>query len=253
MMAERLQKFLAGAGLGSRRQIEAWIAQGRITVDGESAELGQKVSGGEQIRIDGRLVRLKTRPSRVRIIIYNKPPGEICTRSDPQGRRTIFDSLPDLSNARWVSVGRLDVQTSGVLVLTTDGNLAHRLMHPSAELQREYAVRVLGEPSRADLRKLRDSVSLEGGPAHFDDLQFTGGEGANRWYRVVVSEGRNQIVRRLFEAIDCRVSRLIRIRYGSLRLPRSLRQGEYRPLTDAEMTSLLAAAGRAERPGATRG
>ena len=177
-MAERLQKWLAGAGAGSRRQLEVLISEGRITVDGEPAVLGQKITGLEHVCIDGQPVRPRARSTPTKCIIYNKPPGEICTRSDPKGRRTIFQSLPALSNERWVSVGRLDIQTSGLLILTTDGELANSLMHPSGQLQREYAVRVIGELSRADLRELRQGISLEDGMARCDEINFTGGDGS---------------------------------------------------------------------------
>lgn len=244
-MTERLQKWLAGAGAGSRRQLEVLISEGRITVDGEPAVLGQKITGLERVCIDGRPVRPRARTTLAKGIIYNKPSGEICTRSDPKGRRTVFQFLPALSNQRWVSVGRLDMQTSGLLILVTDGELANGLMHPSSRLQREYAVRVIGELPQADLRKLRKGISLEDGPARFDEINFTGGDALNRWYRVVVSQGRNRIIRRLFDAVDCTVSRLIRVRYGPVRLPRDLRRGEHRSLTQTELGSLRDAAGLA--------
>ncbi len=244
-MTERLQKWLAGAGAGSRRQLEVLISEGRITVDGEPAVLGQKITGSERVCIDGRPVRPRARTTLAKGIIYNKPSGEICTRSDPKGRRTVFQSLPALSNQRWVSVGRLDMQTSGLLILVTDGELANGLMHPSSRLQREYAVRVISELPQADLRKLRKGISLEDGPARFDEINFTGGDALNRWYRVVVSQGRNRIIRRLFDAVDCTVSRLIRVRYGPVRLPRDLRRGEHRSLTQTELGSLRDAAGLA--------
>ena len=198
-MAERLQKWLAGQGLGSRREIERWITAGRISVDGELAELGLKVEGTEQIEIDGKAMRMPTHEKKPRTLIYHKPPGEICTRSDPQGRRTIFQSLPKVLGARWVSVGRLDFQTTGLLILTTDGELANRLMHPSSELQREYVVRAFGEPTEEQLAELMQGVELEDGKAKFESIVVTEGEGSNRSYRVSVSEGRNRIVRRLFE------------------------------------------------------
>lgn len=242
-MTERLQKWLAGAGAGSRRQLEVLISEGRITVDGEPAVLGQKITGSERVCIDGRPVRPRARSTPAKGVIYNKPPGEICTRSDPKGRRTVFQSLPALSNERWVSVGRLDMQTSGLLILITDGDLANKLMHPSSQLQREYAVRVVGELPRADLRKLRQGITLEDGPARFDEIDFTGGEGLNRWYRVVVSQGRNRVVRRLFDAVGCTVSRLIRVRYGPVRLPKDLHRGQHRSMTPAEFDSLRDAVG----------
>lgn len=237
-MSERLQKWLAGKGLGSRREIERWIEAGRVSVDGKVASLGVKVDGTERILVDGKPVRVPERPARTRTIIYHKPQGEICSRSDPQGRKTIFHSLPRVLGARWISVGRLDYQTSGLLILTTDGELANRLMHPSGQLRREYSVRALGEPSEQQLAQLTRGVELEDGPAKFDSLTVTDGEGANKSYLVTVSEGRNRIVRRLFEHAGCRVNRLMRVSYGPVALPRDLRPGQYRELTASEVRQL---------------
>lgn len=238
-MPERLQKWLAGQGLGSRRQMEAVIAEGRVTVNGETAALGCKVSGKEAIVVDGKPVRVpRNAEFRPKVLVYHKPPGEICSRSDPQGRATIFDHLPHLSQGRWISVGRLDFQTAGLLLLTNDGELANRLMHPSAGLLREYSVRVLGEVTENKLNLLRRGIELEDGKARFDQLEFAGGEGSNRWYKVIVSEGRNRLVRRLWEAVDCRVSRLMRVRYGPVRLQRSLRAGKTRYLNSSELETL---------------
>ena len=243
-MSERLQKWLAGQGIGSRRHMESLIAAGRITVNGKVAEVGCKVSGDERIIIDGRPVRQpKNREFRPKVILYHKPPGEICTRSDPQGRPTIFEHLPRLAQGRWIGVGRLDFQTSGLLLLTNDGELANCLMHPSAGLVREYSVRVLGEVSDAALKKLRRGIELDDGIAKFDRVEFAGGEGSNRWYTVAVSEGRNRLVRRLWEVAGFRVSRLIRIRFGPMRLSRSLRTGKSRFLSPAELDSLYEAVG----------
>jgi 23S rRNA pseudouridine2605 synthase len=238
-VSERLQKWLANKGLGSRREIERWIEAGRVSVDGNVASLGAKVDGTERILVDGKPVRVPERPVRKRTIMYHKPPGEICTRSDPQGRKTIFHSLPRVLGARWISVGRLDFQTSGLLILTTDGELANRLMHPSSQLQREYVVRALGEPSEQQLAQLTRGVELEDGPAKFDSLLITDGEGANKSYLVKVSEGRNRIVRRLFEQAGCRVNRLMRVSFGPLALPRDLRAGQHRELTKGELEQLL--------------
>ena len=237
-MTERLQKWLAGQGHGSRRAIEKLIAEGRITVDGEVAQLGLKVDGSEKIIIDGKPVRQSRADVKARTLIYHKPPGEICSRSDPQGRPTIFASLPRVLNARWISVGRLDFQTSGLLLVTTDGELANRLMHPSGGLGRVYMVRALGELSNEQMTRLLRGVELDDGPAKFDELLESSGEGANRSYRVKVSEGRNRIVRRLFEAVGCRVNRLMRIGYGPLSLPRDLRPGKYRELGEREIARL---------------
>jgi 23S rRNA pseudouridine2605 synthase len=241
---ERLQKWLAGKGLGSRREIEGWISTGRVTVNGKVAVLGAKVEGSERICVDGKPVRNQEREPRHRTLIYHKPPEEICTRSDPEGRRTVFHSLPRIIGARWISVGRLDYLTTGLLIVTTDGALANQLMHPSNQLKREYAVRALGEPSDEQLEQLTRGVELEDGPARFDSLVVTEGEGANRSYLVTVSEGRNRIVRRLFEQVGCRVNRLMRVRYGSLTLPRDLRQGKYRELTEQEVEHLKVSIGR---------
>ena len=240
-MAERLQKWLAGKGLGSRREIERWISAGRITVDGEVAALGAKVAGTERVCVDGKPVRVSEREIKDRTIIYHKPPGEICTRSDPQGRKTIFKSLPRVLGARWISVGRLDYQTSGLLILTTDGELANRLMHPSSELQREYVVRALGQLNDKQLAELRKGVELEDGVARFESIELSRGEGANKSYVVTVSEGRNRIVRRLFEKVGCRVNRLMRIRYGPISLPRDLRPGKHRELNEHEVGQLATA------------
>jgi len=239
-MAERLQKYLAGLGMGSRRQIEGWIKAGRIEVDGKPAELGVRVDGTEKIVVDGKPLRSTSHQRSHRTIMYHKPPGEICSRSDPDGRRTSFQSLPKLLGSRWISVGRLDFQTTGLLLLTTDGELANRLMHPSSELEREYSVRVQGRLSDEQIEQLLAGVQLDDGVAKFDALVVKDGKGINSTCLVTVSEGRNRIVRRLFEQVGCRVSRLLRVRYGSVSLPRDLRAGKSRNLTDAELRSLSA-------------
>jgi 23S rRNA pseudouridine2605 synthase len=239
-MAERLQKWLAGQGLGSRREIERWIKEGRIHVDGELAELGVKITGDERIQIDGKPLR-KTRGKKdqpFRVLLYNKPPGEICTRSDPEGRRTVFQSLPKVIGGRWITVGRLDLQSTGLLIVTTDGQLANTLMHPSSELEREYAVRALGELSDEQMQRLIRGVELDDGTGKFKSVVLVDGEGANRSYRVIVTEGRNRIVRRMFEAVGCRVNRLMRITYGPVELPRDLRPGKYRELAAEEIDRL---------------
>lgn len=237
-MAERLQKYLAGLGLGSRRQIEGWIREGRVSVDDVPAELGQQVEGSERIVVDGKPVRVPTHERKHRTLMYHKPAEEICSRSDPQGRRTIFQSLPKLLRARWISVGRLDYQTTGLLIVTTDGELANRLMHPSSQLEREYSVRVQGKLDDERIEQLLSGVQLDDGIAKFEALTVNEGKGANLSCLVTVSEGRNRIVRRLFEQVGCRVSRLMRIRYGSLSLPRDLRPGKFRDLTAREMSEL---------------
>jgi 23S rRNA pseudouridine2605 synthase len=244
-LTDRLQKWLASAGLGSRREIEGWIASGRITVNGKPAVLGQKVSGTERIAIDGKPLRgiRRRQPSRPRVLIYHKPVGEVCTRTDPQGRPTVFDSLPAVTTGRWIAVGRLDIDTSGLLLFTTDGDLAHALMHPSSELTREYAVRVRGTVGPPQLRRLREGIELDDGPGRFEEIHAEGGEGANRWFRVSVSEGRNRIIRRLWEAVDCQVSRLIRVRFGPVSLPRHLPRGRYRELNARELAEVYTATG----------
>jgi 23S rRNA pseudouridine2605 synthase len=242
---ERLQKWLASAGLGSRREIEGWIAAGRVTINGQPAVLGQKVTGTERIAIDGRQVRRMSRRHRTqpRVLIYHKPVGEICSRSDPQGRQTVFRSLPAVAGGRWIVVGRLDIDTSGLLLFTTDGALANALMHPSTALIREYAVRVRGTAEESALRELRAGIELDDGPGRFADITFEGGEGTNQWYRVSVAEGRNRIVRRLWEAVGHQVSRLIRVRFGPVELPRRLPRGRYREMKGRELDALYEAAG----------
>lgn len=241
-MTERLQKVLARAGLGSRREIEGWIRAGRISVDGTVAELGTQVSGSEAISVDGKPLTLA--PSEAtRVIAYHKPVGELTTRQDPEGRPTVFDQLPRLQQGRWISVGRLDINTSGLLLLTNDGELANRLMHPSGELEREYAVRVFGEIDGLILNRLLEGVELDDGPARFLSLRDAGGSGANRWYHVVLSEGRNREVRRLWESQGVQVSRLIRVRYGPIELGRRLPAGTSRELHADEVAALRAAVG----------
>jgi 23S rRNA pseudouridine2605 synthase len=220
-------------GFGSRREIERWIEQGRIQVNGKPCALGETVDPGDWIHVDGkRIIVREAEQAKTRVIMYHKPVGEVCTRNDPEGRPTVFDHLPKAGRARWISIGRLDINTSGLLLFTTNGELANRLMHPSQQIEREYAVRVNGEVSRDTLRQLTTEVTLEDGPAHFDDIQDGGGEGYNHWYYVVIREGRKREVRRLWEAFDIRVSRLIRVRYGSIILPRSLRKGRAKELDE---------------------
>lgn len=238
-MAERIQKVLARAGYGSRRQLEVLIKEGKVTVNGDVAKLGDQADVGDIIRLDGKPVsakRLWQQPQQV--ILYNKPVGEVCTRNDPEGRRTIFQSLPSPEEGRWVSVGRLDINTSGLIILTTDGELANRLMHPSNEMDREYAVRVLGDVTPEIMQNLRDGVELEDGKAKFADIQPAGGEGANRWYHVVIQEGRNREVRRLWESQGMQVSRLMRVRYGPIIIPNQLKMGRWMMLQDDDLVAL---------------
>ncbi|CAI1002953.1 23S rRNA pseudouridine(2605) synthase RluB [Serratia fonticola] len=232
-MSEKLQKVLANAGHGSRREIETMIEAGRISVDGKIAKLGDRVEvvAGMKIRLDGHVVSIKESEEAVcRVLAYYKPEGELCTRSDPEGRPTVFDRLPKLRGSRWVAVGRLDVNTSGLLLFTTDGELANRLMHPSREVEREYAVRVFGQIDDEKLKQLSKGVQLEDGPAAFRTITFQGGEGINQWYNVTLTEGRNREVRRLWEAVGVQVSRLIRVRYGDIDLPKGLPRGGYTEL-----------------------
>ncbi len=230
-MSEKLQKVLARAGKGSRREMETVISAGRVSVNGKTAYLGDRVEGNEQIRVDGHLVKVTNTEEQVcRVLMYNKPEGEMCTRKDPEGRPTVFDRLPPLESGRWVAVGRLDINTSGMLLFTTDGELANRLMHPSHKIEREYAVRVFGEVDEAMLQRLRHGVKLEDGPAKFQQITYRGGEGRNHWFHVVLSEGRNREVRRLWESQDVQVSRLIRVRYGDLELQRQLPVGGWTEL-----------------------
>jgi 23S rRNA pseudouridine2605 synthase len=238
-MHERLQKVLAHAGLGSRRQIEAWIKQGRVTLNGRPAVLGDRMIPADQIRLDGQTVK-PTSLSTVkrRVLIYHKPEGEICSRRDPGGRPTIYAHLPSLKTGRWVAVGRLDINSSGLLLLTTDGEMANRLMHPSCGVEREYAVRILGDVSPEMLNRLTQGVLLQEGEARFENITHAGGQGANHWYHVVLAEGRHREVRRLWESQGVRVSRLMRVRYGPVHLPRHLRPGHWEELQAREVKEL---------------
>jgi 23S rRNA pseudouridine2605 synthase len=232
---QRLQKFLASRGVASRRAAEVLIENGRIKVNGEVAKIGQKVLPTDRIHIDGKLLPLRKDTPATKVICYHKPTGEICTQSDPEGRPTVFSSIP---KGRWVMVGRLDVNTEGLLLFTNDGQLAEHLMHPRYEVEREYAVRVLGEVSDETLQQLQAGVMLEDGLAKFENVVFAGGEGANRWYHVTLKEGRNREVRRMWETLGHKVSRLTRVRYGNFELPRSLRRGKYQFLEPEQIAAL---------------
>jgi len=237
---EKIQKVLARAGLGSRRQIEQWIKKGRIQVNQRIATLGDRIKQTDEIHIDGPKCRhpnLYT-PTR-QVLCYYKPTGEICTRHDPNKRTTVFRRLPLPKQGRWISVGRLDLNTAGLLLLTTDGELAHRLMHPSYTIEREYAVRVLGEVNKLILQRLREGVQLDDGIARFNRIIDAGGGGANHWYHITLSEGRNHEVRRLWASQGVRVSRLIRIRFGPIHLPKGLRTGHYIELEPQNLQRLL--------------
>ena len=245
----RLQKLLAGSGLGSRRTIEEWIRAGRLTIGGRTAQLGDRATAGDEIRLDGRRLELNAaNPHSRESLLYYKPLGEVTTRSDPQRRPTVFERLPPPQAGRWITVGRLDVNTSGILLLTTDGELAHRLMHPSSEVEREYLVRVRGRPGPQILKQLLAGVTLEDGPGRFDAIQPADAEAERRdlshtSYRVMLHEGRNREVRRLWNAVGFEVSRLLRIRYGPIQLPRDMRPGSARAITGELLERLIRAAG----------
>ena len=239
---EKLQKVLARTGLGSRREMERWIEQGRVSVNGKPATLGDRVDDRARISIDGRPLE-RPPAQQTRCILYHKPTGEVCSRKDPQGRRTVFERLPKLKSGRWISIGRLDYNTSGLLLFTTDGELANALMHPSANIEREYMVRVMGEVDEATLQRLLDGVMLEDGVARFTDIQDGGGDGINHWFYVVIMEGRNREVRRLWESQGLTVSRLKRVRYGDVFIPSKVKQGQWVELEPKEIKSLYRMAG----------
>ena len=243
-IGERIQKVLARGGLGSRREIERWIDEGRLKLNHNIVKLGDRLKEGDHLQLNERVVhweKFAIQPTRV--LLYHKPTGEIVTRRDPEGRPLVFTQLPELLTARWISVGRLDINTSGLLLVTNNGELANRLMHPSTEVEREYAVRILGDVSDATLEKLKQGVALEDGIAKFDAIRFFGGEGANKWYHVIVNECRNSLVRRLWESQEVVVSRLMRVRYGPIVLPDGLRTRDFYELTDKELDLLFEFAG----------
>ena len=246
MKPERIQKVMAQAGVGSRRQIEAWIKEGRITVDGKPAEIGQLITREQRFTLNRKPLRLRQKAA-TRVLILNKPEGTICSRNDPEHNKTVFELLPRTKHDRWVLVGRLDINTSGLLLVTNNGELANRLMHPSSEIEREYAVRVLGEATPEQLQQLLDGIELEDGPAAFLSISEGEGSGSNRWYHVVLKEGRNREVRRLWGAVGLKVSRLIRIRYGMIALPRLLR-GQYKDLPEKQVTQLMQSVGMRNKP-----
>ena len=237
-MSEKLQKVLARAGLASRREIETWIEAGRISVNNKVATLGDRVTGDEYIQVDGRAVRLQASIEAPMGLIYHKDIGTICSRSDEEGRPTVFADFPKIRNQRWILVGRLDFNTSGLLLVTTDGDLAHRLMHPSYEIEREYAVRIYGDVTPSMLETLQRGVALEDGEARFEKITDIGGEGQNHWFNVVLKEGKNREVRRLWESQGVQVNRLSRNRFGPVSLPRSVKRGQHRELTHAELDGL---------------
>ncbi|MDR0226585.1 MAG: rRNA pseudouridine synthase [Burkholderiaceae bacterium] len=244
----KLHKVLAQAGLGSRLEMEQLILEGRISVNNEPAHVGQRIQFGDQIKVNGQPIRFRIEPPPARVIAYHKPVGEVVTHDDPQNRPTVFRKLPRLQHGKWQSVGRLDLNTEGLLLFTSSGELANSLMHPRFGLEREYAARVLGALSKEEKQRLTEGVQLEDGVAAFGSIEDGGGEGANCWYRVTISEGRNREVRRMFEAVGHAVSRLIRIRYGAMVLPRGLKRGAWVELDQADIQALASAAGVKARP-----
>ena len=250
----RLQKALANAGLGSRREIEGWIREERVRVNGKLAKLGDRIVAADHVRVDGK--EIKRRPMRksdLRVIAYNKPEGELVTRHDPEGRRTVFSRLPRLKTGRWIAIGRLDINTSGLLLLTNNGELANRLMHPSRQVEREYAVRILGAVPEEALVRLTHGIELEDGSARFEEIVESGGDGANRWFHVLLREGRNREVRRLWEAAGCQVSRLKRVRYGNVILGPRVFVGHCCDVTEEELAELLELAGMGKPQPVERG
>lgn len=228
-MSDKLQKVLANAGIGSRREMERWIEQGRVSVNGSIATLGARVESTDDIRVDGNPISQGQLKSHCRVLVYNKPEGEICSRKDPEGRKTVFDRLPNIKNGRWISIGRLDINTSGLLLFTNDGELANRLMHPKHVVEREYAVRVFGEVTEPMISQLRKGVQLEDGEAKFNKItrKTSNDDSINQWFNVVITEGRNREVRRIWETQDVQVSRLMRVRYGVVELPKRLPIGAW--------------------------
>jgi 23S rRNA pseudouridine2605 synthase len=244
----KLHKVLAQAGMGSRLEMEQLILEGRITVNNEPAHIGQRVQFGDHVKVNGKPIKVRIAPPPARVLAYHKPAGEVVSHDDPQNRPTVFRKLPRLQSGKWQSVGRLDLNTEGLLLFTSSGELANNLMHPRFGLEREYAVRVLGALSPEEKQRLLDGVRLDDGMAQFSAIEDGGGEGSNCWYRVTISEGRNREVRRMMEAVGHAVSRLIRIRYGSMVLPRGLKRGAWVELGDSDINQLTRASGTVVRP-----
>lgn len=238
----KLQKLLAHKGLGSRREMETLIASGEVSVNGKTATLGDRAGPGDVIRIGRRVIRVHEEEL-PKVLLYHKPEGEIVSRHDPEGRPSVFDKLPHLRSSKWIAIGRLDFNTSGLLIFTNDGTLANRLMHPRFEMEREYAVRILGELTEEQMKQLTTGVQLEDGQAAFTYLADQGGEGANHWYRIILKEGKNREVRRMFEAIGITVSRLMRVRFGPLNLPPRIKRGQWLELDEKETRRLLSLIG----------
>ncbi|MFT3736825.1 MAG: pseudouridine synthase [Rhodocyclaceae bacterium] len=248
---ERIQKVLAAAGYASRREVEEWIVAGRVSVNGLPSFLGQKISQGDRVKVNGKLINVRFAERAPRVLIYHKPDGEIVSKDDPEGRPSVFDRLPTLRRGRWIAIGRLDFNTSGLLLFTDNGDLANKLMHPRYNFDREYAVRILGELSEEQRKTLTTGIELEDGPAKFNMVREDGGEGANKWYRVSISEGRNREVRRMFEALGLTVSRLMRVRYGPVALPPRLKRGMFEDMVPEMVKALVGKEGaRASKPGA---
>ena len=246
--APKLQKALADIGVGSRREIDGWIAAGRVQVNGEPAQVGQRVMPGDRVRVNGKMVQLRLTPRVPRVLLYHKPEGEIVSRDDPGGRPTVFSRLPRLKSGRWIAIGRLDFNSCGLLLFTNDGALANQMMHPRYGIEREYAVRLLGQIDDETRARLLEGIELEDGLAHFNHLVDAGGEGANHWYRLSLGEGRNREVRRMFEAVGLQVSRLMRVRYGPIVLPPRLRRGQVVDLPPDDVRRLVRSAGRPSVP-----
>lgn len=241
----RLHKLLAEAGYGSRRDMEKLVQSGRVTVNGDVAHQGLQVNAEDRIKVDGRAIRLNFEQELPQVLLYHKPEGEIVSQDDPEGRVSVFDKLPKLRKGKWISIGRLDINTSGLLIFTTSGALANYFMHPRYEVEREYAVRIFGELTETQLSQLTEGIELDDGPAAFDRIYKQGGEGANNWYQVMLKEGRNREVRRLFEAFDLQVSRLMRVRFGPVSLPSRVRRGKMLKMEQKEVVKLLEWAGMA--------
>lgn len=247
-MSDKIQKVLAQAGLGSRREIEKWVVAGRVSVNGKLATTGDRVGMDDKITVDGRVVKLQPDDSRIRVLMYHKPVGEICTRNDPERRKTVFSSLPPIKNGRWIAVGRLDINTSGLMLFTNDGELANRQMHPSGEVERQYLVRIHGVVSDDMLKRLQEGIMLDDGIGRFKKIQIGDGSGNNQWFTVVIAEGRNREVRRLWESQGVEVSRLKRIRYGDIELPSYVRSGDWLDLSPVEVSRLCKSMGINNKP-----
>lgn len=239
-VTHKLHKLLAQAGLGSRREMEELIAAGQATINGKVASIGDRVGSEDTVRVGKRTIHFKSAERLPRVMLYHKPEGEIVSRDDPQSRPSVFDKLPQLRSSKWISIGRLDYNTSGLLIFTTDGELANRLMHPRFEVEREYAVRIMGRLTPEIAKLLTTGVELEDGLAKFDHLSDEGGEGSNHWYRVILKEGRNREVRRMFETVGMTVSRLMRVRFGPINLPPRLKRGKWIELDELDTKRLLA-------------